>query len=125
MKHLLSVDEFYRCNSINESNYQSRNEKTVEYKGFEYIEDPEVFNPVESGWSKKEIDDFYNKKNNVLFALNDLNIAQRGHKVMVYDDEIAVYGINVPLLADCRQIAKDNQCDYKEEQMFDCFIFYL
>lgn len=61
----------------------------------------------------------------MLLALNDLNIAQRGHKVVVYDDEIAVYGINVPLLADCRQIAKDNQCDYKEEQMFDCFIFYL
>ena len=125
MKHLLSVDEFYRCNGVNESNYQSRNEKTVEYKGFEYKEDSEEFNPVEFGWSKKEIDDFYNKKNNVLLALNDLNIAQRGHKVVVYDDEIAVYGINVPLLADCRQIAEDNQCDYKEEQMFDCFIFYL
>ena len=75
MKHLLSVDEFYRCNGVNESNYQSRNEKTVEYKGFEYKEDSEEFNPVEFGWSKKEIDDFYNKKNNVLLALNDLNIA--------------------------------------------------
>ena len=125
MKHILNIDKFNRYNRVDESADQFRNERTTEYKGFEYKEDPNEFNPVEFGWSKEEIDDFYNKKNNILAGLDELNMATRGHRVVVYDDEISVYNVNVPMLADCRQIADENGCDYKHERMFDCFIFYL
>lgn len=109
---------------IKENFNNGRNPNTTEYKGFEYKEE-KVFNPVEFGWSKKEIDDFYNKKNDILNKLNDLNLVQRGHRVVVYDDEIAVYDTDVPMLADCREIARETNCESKHERTFDCFLFYL
>ena len=62
----------------------------------------------------------------VLSKLAELNIEKRGHEVHRYreDGEIAVYGINVPMLADCKQIAEDVGVDYKVDNFFDMFIFY-
>lgn len=117
MVHIKRIDEMLDS--------QMRNERTTEYDGFEYKENIDEFNLEDSGLSSNEIDNFYDKKNKVLLDLYNLNIAKRGHRVVVYDDEIAVYGINVPLLADCREIAKNNNCQYKQDDMFDCFIFYL
>ena len=112
--------------NIKESLNGYRNPRTNEYKGFEYKEEPDF----EDGWdmselTKKDIDDFYAKKNEILAKLNELNMVQRGHKVVVYDDEIAVYGINVPALADCKSIADETRCDSKHERFFDYFAFYL
>lgn len=112
--------------NISENINGYRNPRTNEYKGFEYKEEPDF----EDSWgmselTKKEIDDFYAKKNEILAKLNELNMVQRGHKVVVYDDEIAVYGINVPVLADCKSIADETCCDSKHERTFDYFAFYL
>ena len=62
----------------------------------------------------------------VLSKLAELNIAERGHEVNAYreDGEIAVYGINVPMLADCKQIAEELGVSYKTDSFFDMFIFY-
>ena len=50
------------------------------------------------------------KGNAIIKALQELNFEGRGHKVMNYLDEfpseIAVTNINVPSIADCKQIAE-------------------
>lgn len=62
----------------------------------------------------------------VLSKLAELNLEKRGHEVHAYreDGEVAVYGINVPMLADCKQIAAEVGVDYKVDNFFDMFIFY-
>ena len=112
--------------SIRESVETYLNPMTDEYDGFEYREEPDFG----EGWdmsemSKKEVADFYKKKNDILSRINDLNICKRGHRVVVYDDEVTVHGMNVPVLADCRQIATESGCDSKHERSFDYFVFYL
>lgn len=61
----------------------------------------------------------------ILKELDKLNMTKRGHKVMDYseDCEIAVTGINVPMLADCRDIARRCNVELKQEPMFDMVIF--
>jgi hypothetical protein len=67
------------------------------------------------------------KFDDVLSKLAELNIEKRGHEIHRYrdDGEIAVYGINVPMLADCKQIAAEVGVDYKVDNFFDMFIFYV
>lgn len=61
----------------------------------------------------------------ILRELDKLNMTKRGHKVVDYseDCEIAVYGINVPMLADCRGVARKCGATLDESHFFDMVIF--
>ncbi len=52
------------------------------------------------------------KGEKIIKALKALNIEQRGHEILNYLDEdpceVGVTNINVPCIADCRQIAREN-----------------
>ena len=55
-------------------------------------------------------DDIQSKGNAIIKALQELNFEERGHQIKNYLDEypseIAVTNINVPSIADCREIAE-------------------
>ena len=70
------------------------------------------------------------KANKVIKMLNDYRMEERGHSVHDYvhsgeDNEISVWDMNVPSLADCKQIAMECGCAYKYESLFEMFIFYI
>ena len=70
------------------------------------------------------------KKDLVLKLLEVYNIEKRGHDVKIYDDEgsgeeIAVHGINVPMLADCKEIARAVGCYLHVVESFDMVVFEL
>ena len=56
-----------------------------------------------------EEDDIQSKGDAIIKALQELNFEERGHQIKNYLDEypseIAVTNINVPSIADCREIA--------------------
>ena len=66
----------------------------------------EIFNQLKV----KIMNNTESKGNAIIKALQELNFEGRGHKVMNYLDEfpseIAVTNINVPSIADCKQIAE-------------------
>ena len=55
-------------------------------------------------------DDIQSKGDAIIKALQELNFEERGHQIKNYLDEypseIAVTNINVPSIADCREIAE-------------------
>ena len=57
-----------------------------------------------------EEDDIQSKGDAIIKALQELNFEERGHQIKNYLDEypseIAVTNINVPSIADCREIAE-------------------
>ena len=57
-----------------------------------------------------EEDDIQSKGDAIIKALQELNFEERGHQIKNYLDEypseIAVTKINVPSIADCREIAE-------------------
>lgn len=65
------------------------------------------------------------KGQKILSELAKANMTARGHEVLDYseDCEIAVRGINVPMLSDCREIARQCGVELKEEHLFDMVIF--
>ena len=70
----------------------------------------EIRNKMFNQLKVKIMNNTESKGNAIIKALQELNFEGRGHKVMNYLDEfpseIAVTNINVPSIADCKQIAE-------------------
>ena len=70
----------------------------------------EIRNKMFNQLKVKIMNNTASKGNAIIKALQELNFEGRGHKVMNYLDEfpseIAVTNINVPSIADCKQIAE-------------------
>lgn len=65
------------------------------------------------------------KGQQILSELAKANMIARGHKVLDHSEDcaIAVWGINVPMLSDCREIARQCGVELKVEPIFDMVIF--
>ena len=74
-----------------------------------------------------EENDIQSKGNAIINALKELNFEGRGHQIKNYLDEfpseIAVTNINVPSIADCKQIAEKFDVEFYTEFSFGLGIF--
>ena len=71
----------------------------------------------------------YQKGRNIIKALKQLNFEDRGHKIMdymhEYPAEIAITNINVPAVADCREIAQRFNVEFYTDEFSGLGIFEL
>ena len=76
---------------------------------------------------KYEENDIQSKGNAIIKALRELNFEGRGHQIKSYleDCEIAVTNINVPSIADCKQIADKFDVEFYTEFSFGLGIFEI
>lgn len=74
--------------------------------------------------------DINNLAKSIIADLNSLNFEERGHEIHVdTEDEcepyVSVYYMNVPSIADCREIAKKHNCRFYVDYSWDIGVFDL
>ena len=81
----------------------------------------------ESYWEGQDKYRSYQKGRNIIKALKQLNFEKRGHEIRDYTHEypaeIAVTNINVPAIADCREIAEKFNVYFYTNESFGLGIF--
>lgn len=94
-------------------------------KGEEYWRDSKP----DSYWEGQDKYRIYQKGRNIIKALKQLNFENRGHEILDYmhEDpaEIAITNINVPAVADCREIAQKFNVDFYTNEGFGLGIFEI
>ena len=83
----------------------------------------------ESYWEGQDNYRIYQKGRNIIKALKQLNFEDRGHKILdymhEYPAEIAITNINVPAVADCREIAQRFNVEFYTDEFTGLGIFEL
>ena len=78
---------------------------------------------------ESEEDNIQSKGNAIIKALQELNFEERGHQIKNYledyPSEIAVTNINVPSIADCKEIADRFNVEFYTEFSFGMGIFEI
>lgn len=94
-------------------------------KGEEYWRDSKP----DSYWEGQDKYRIYQKGRNIIKALKQLNFENRGHEILDYMNEdpaeIAITNINVPAVADCREIAQKFNVYFYTNEGFGLGIFEL
>lgn len=69
------------------------------------------------------------KGEKIIKALKALNMEQRGHEILncldEYPCEVGVTNINVPCVADCRQIARENNVRFYTDESWGIGMFEI
>jgi hypothetical protein len=69
------------------------------------------------------------KVKEIISKLKALNFEERNHQIKVYDEdyplEVSVSNINVPCIADCRQVAEECGVPFKTFEMFNIGVFEI
>lgn len=74
--------------------------------------------------------DMNNLAKSIVADLKDLNFEERGHEIHVdtqdeYEPYVAVYYMNIPANADCREIAKKHNCYFYVDNSWGIGVFDL
>lgn len=84
---------------------------------------------IMSYWEGQDKYRRYQKGRNIIKALKQLNFEDRGHEILdymhEYPAEIAITNINVPAVADCREIAQRFNVEFYTNEGFGLGIFEL
>ena len=84
---------------------------------------------IMNNYFESEENDIQSKGNAIINALKELNFEGRGHQIKNYLDEypseIAVTNINVPSIADCKEIAERFDVEFYTEFSFGLGIFEI